>query len=121
MVCVPLATSLVCHTSSYGAASTSGPVGTPSMVNCTPATPKSSVAAASTATVPVTVVPSTGVVSATAGASLSLATVTLTSLVLSFPAASPAIAVNTWLPLGVPPDFHVASHGSDVCSRPSSL
>src|SRR5712691_3218386 len=98
-VWVPLETLAVFHTSSYGAAPTSGPIGAPSIVNRTPVTPMSSVAAASTATVPARIAPGTGVVNATVGGSASLATVTLMTLELSLPAASWATAVNTWLPL----------------------
>ena len=62
---------------SYGAVVSSAPSGAPSSVNCTPATPMSSDAAAATLTLPATV-PAPGCVMATVGAAVSLVTVTLT-------------------------------------------
>jgi hypothetical protein len=69
-------------------------------LNCTPATPIASAASAVTFTVPDTVAPSAGAVSATVGAVTSLSTVTSTAVdVRELPAASRATAVSVCGPL----------------------
>src|SRR2546425_12964433 len=67
----PLATRVVFHKREYGAAVTSAPRLAPSSLNCTPTTPTLSVALAETVTVPATVAPAAGAVSATVGAVVS--------------------------------------------------
>src|SRR5437867_11493958 len=63
----PFAASVVVQDRAYGAAVTSAPRLTPSSLNCTPTTPTLSVALAETVTVPATVEPVAGAVSATVG------------------------------------------------------
>ena len=71
----------------------------PSSLNCTPLTPTLSDASAVTSIVAWTDAPFAGAVSATAGAVVSLATVTLTIVaVLVLPAASRATALSVWAP-----------------------
>src|SRR5436305_13819487 len=72
MRCVPSATSVVSHDSPNGPAVSSAPTPPPSTVNWRPATPTLSDAVAPSATVPDTVAPSVGAVSATLGAIASL-------------------------------------------------
>ena len=95
----------------------SAPRLTPSTLNCTPATPTLSEAAAPRFTVPDTVAPAAGAVRLTVGAVVSLATVTLTAdEVVVLPAASRARAVSVWVPLadrgGVP--RHAVGRGAGV-------
>ena len=66
----------------------------------------SSEAAAITVTVPLSVAPAGGLVSATVGAAVSFDTLKVTVLELSLPAASCASAVSTWLPLGTVDVIH---------------
>src|SRR5207249_3225192 len=81
------------------------PSGAPSSLNCTPATPTSSLALAITVIVPVTVAPAVGLVTDTVGDVVSaapLSTVTVTGGdVATFPAASRATAVSVCAPFGV--------------------
>src|SRR5438067_13521153 len=60
ITCMPPAAVVVSHARVYGADDCSGPAFTLSILNCTPATPTSSDAAADKATVPETVAPSIG-------------------------------------------------------------
>ena len=65
--CGPGTTVVVFHCREYGAAVTSAPSATPSMKNCTPATPVSSEAVAVTVTVLATVAFAAGAMTATVG------------------------------------------------------
>ena len=80
----------------------------PSSLNCTPATPTLSEASAATSTVPWSDAPPAGAVSDTAGAVVSLSTVTLTvAAVLVLPAASRATALSVWGPFAAVAVFQV--------------
>src|SRR5216684_818107 len=70
-VCAPLVAAVVSHATEYGAAVSSAPTFEPSSLNCTPTTPTLSLAVAVTVTVPDTVEPPAGAVSATVGAVVS--------------------------------------------------
>src|SRR5439155_6252702 len=100
-VCVELfARVVVSQPIVYGGVVTSAPNATPSTRNCTPATPTLSVALATRLTVPLTVAPLAGEVSATVGGVLSFDTVTVTAAeVVTLPAASRATAVSVCAPL----------------------
>src|SRR4029079_15150732 len=93
-VCGPLATALVFHVIPYGATESGAPAATPSSWNCTLATPALSVALAAIVTTPPTVDRVAGDVIVTAGAVVSLKTVTITDDADVFPAASRASAVS---------------------------
>src|SRR5688572_26559632 len=85
MACAPLVVVRESHTISYGAAASSLLIGAPSRRNCTPATASSSVASARTMTLPATVLPAAGAVTATVGG-VSGATVVNVTGVASLPA-----------------------------------
>jgi hypothetical protein len=93
-----------------GDARTAAPTLVPSIWNCTLATLTLSIAFADTATVPETLAPFVGAVTATAGGVVSfvvLFTVTVTlALVVLFPAPSVAIARSVWLPLAALVESH---------------
>src|SRR5206468_2991759 len=72
--CAPFRTVLVFQVVSYGSAATSEPRLTPSIANCTPATPTASEATAPNAIVPVTAGSVEGVVSDMSGGVVSFAT-----------------------------------------------
>ena len=83
-VCAPFTADSVVHITSYGATASSAPSGTPSSLNCTPKTSRSSDAVALTVTAPLTVAPVPGLVNATVGADVSFDTVTLTMLAVVY-------------------------------------
>src|SRR6185503_7791831 len=89
-VCGPLATPVVFHVIPYGATVSGAPAATPSSWNCTLATPTLSVALAAIATTPPTVDRVAGDVIVTAGAVVSLKTVTITDDADVLPEASRA-------------------------------
>ncbi len=66
-VCVPAVAVVVFHDTEYGAVVSSAPRFAPSSLNCTPTTPTLSLAVALTVTVPETVEPPVGLVTATLG------------------------------------------------------
>ena len=106
-VCGPLATAAVFHVIAYGAVVSSGPAGTPSSLNWTPATDTLSVAFAAIDTMPPTVDMLAGEVIDTAGALVSLKTLTITEAVEVFPAASRASAVSACAPLAASAVFQL--------------
>src|SRR5207248_10836762 len=93
ITCMPPSAVVVSHARVYGADDCSGPAFTLSILNCTPATPTSSDAAADKATVPETVAPSIGAVIDTAGGVVSLAGAASTSQIVRLN-RSPAGAVS---------------------------
>src|SRR4051812_37316242 len=78
-VCDPLAPAFVSHDAEYGALVSAEPRLLPSSLNCTLATPRSSLAPAVTDTVPETVAPLAGAVIETAGGVESAVTVAFAS------------------------------------------
>ena len=87
--------------------------------NCTLATPLTSAAVAATVTVPATVAPEAGLVTVTAGPSLS--TVTETGADSPWlPAASTARAVIACVPAVTVVESHVAWYGELVSGAPSA-
>src|SRR6185436_2110420 len=66
-VCVPFAVRTEFHETLYGLVVSSAPRLAPSILNCTPATPRLSLALADTVVVPLMLAPAAGAVSATAG------------------------------------------------------
>ena len=93
----------------------------PSTCNCTLATPTLSDAVAFTVTVPLTVALFEGEVIETVGgvvSELSTATFTL-ALVVAFPAASFATAVNVWLPFETDAVLHEKLYGELVSADPT--
>src|SRR5688572_21591500 len=111
-VCVPLAKPDVVHVTSYGPGESAAASAAPSTRNTTLTTPISSDAVAASVTLPLTVAPGAGLVSATAGAVVSFDTVTTAALVVVvWPAASRATAVTPCAPLPAAVVFHNTSKG----------
>src|SRR5438874_6587001 len=121
--CDPLAAVVLSQVMANGAVVSSAPRFAPSKRNWTPTTPTLSDALADTTTAgPDTVDPPAGAVIATAGAVVSLNTVTATAaLVVWFPAASRATAVSACGPLGANVVSQVAPNGEVASSEPSGL
>jgi hypothetical protein len=108
-VCAPLAIVSVGHATSYGAVVSAAPSGAPSSANETLVTPMSSDAVALMVTVPLTVVPLAGLLSATVGAVVSFNTATLIVLVDSCPAASRAVTLSVCAPFAIVSVGHAIS------------
>ena len=107
------------HETEYGDAVSSAPRFAPSTLNCTPTTPTLSLALAATVIVLDTVAPPAGAVTETAGATVSLNTVTVTAAdVLALPAASRATAVNVCEPLVPVVVVHETAYGAVVSNAP---
>src|SRR6059036_1204799 len=119
----PFSTVLLFQVNSYapaGAAGASAPTLTPSSLNCTPATPTSSVALTVKVIVPLTSASGAGLVTVTVGGIASFATVTVTLAVCGLPAASRAVAVSTWVPFRAVALSHGTAYGSAIRSAPKS-
>src|SRR5262249_25007083 len=109
-VCVPFPTVPVFQETEYGALVSSAPSATPSLKNCTPATPTLAEALADTVTVPDTVAPFAGAVTLADGGVVSggggggaLFTVTVTGLELNCrPSVAVATALSVCEPLAAP-------------------
>src|SRR5882672_3402718 len=97
-VCAPLPTLPVFHETENGALVSSAPSATPSLKNCTPATPTLSEAFADTVMVPDTVAPFAGAVRLTAGGVVSGGGALFTVTVIGFELnCKPSVAVATAL------------------------
>src|SRR5256885_790520 len=126
IVCVPFAAPVVFQEIEYGALVSSAPKLTPSILNCTPATPTLSEAVALSVTVADTVAPFKGELMFTAGGVVSggggggaFATVTVTGAeVVRLPAASRATALIVCEPLAAPVVFQEIEYGALVSSAP---
>src|SRR5689334_16878475 len=116
-----VASALVSHVIVYGGALSSLPTSAPSTMNCTPATPWLSLAAATTDTVPCTVAELAGELIDTDGGTVSaLNTDTVTPAdVVRLPAASRATAVNVCVPFAVSVEFQAMLYGLVVSSAPT--
>src|SRR5438876_6442804 len=117
----PFGTVLLFQVNSYAPAGTAGasaPTLTPSSLNCTPATPTSSVALTVKVIVPLTSASGAGLVTVTVGGVASFATVTVTLAVCGLPAASRAVAASTCGPFDAVTLFQVNPYGATVCSAP---
>ncbi len=123
MVCEPSLTEAVFQGIEYGAVVSSAPTLTPSILNCTPATPTLSEALAVKLVVPKTVAPGAGDVMLTVGGVVSagdpLDTVTVTgSEVVRLPAASRATAVMACEPSLVVVVSKEIAYGAVLSSAP---
>src|SRR6266404_1584989 len=119
MVCEPFAALSVFHCAEYGAAGSSAPALLPSTWNCTPATPTLSEAFAVSVIAPDTVAPADGEVIDTAGAVVSLKTVTVTGLELHCaPRMSRATATSVCEPLLAVRVSQLIAYGALVSAAP---
>src|SRR6266404_451894 len=119
MVCEPFVALSVFHCAEYGAAVSSAPALLPSTRNCTPTTPTLSEAFAVSVIAPDTVAPADGEVIDTAGAVVSLKTVTVTELELHCaPRMSRATATSVCEPLLAVRVSQLIAYGALVSAAP---